>query len=104
VKSAIKKKICSSTVIMMQSEDDKKTPVVVNCLGPFQHYTESTKRTSSSWLLRELIRFEIGGNVKFIEIPFYIWNELRSDKDKIAYLMTRGREVANDEQDTSSVS
>ena len=104
VKSAIKKKICLSTVIMMQSEDDKKTPVVVNCLGPFQHYTESTKRTSSSWLLRELIRFDIGDNVKFIEIPFYIWNELRSDKDKIAYLMTRGREVANDERDTSSVS
>jgi len=99
---AVKRKIFHSPVITFDSKTTNDV-VVVNCLGPFQHYTGSTKRTSASWIRREVIRWELerSGNrrqVKFIEIPFYIWNELKTDKDKIMFLMARGRQLANNEE------
>ena len=62
--------------------------VCVLCLGPFQYYTDSTKRTSASRLNRALINTDL-----VIEIPFFIWNELKTDQDKIMYLYSQGRRV-----------
>jgi hypothetical protein len=61
--------------------------VCVLCLGPFQYYANSTKRTATSLLNRELV------NRKSIEIPFFIWNELKTDQDKLMILYTQGRRV-----------
>ena len=61
--------------------------VCVLCLGPFQYYANSTKRTATSFLNRELV------NRKCIEIPFFIWNELKTDQDKLMFLYSQGRRV-----------
>ena len=62
--------------------------VCVMCLGPFQYYTDSTKRTTASVLNQHLV------GKKTMEIPFYIWNELKTDQDKILFLYSQGRRVA----------
>lgn len=61
--------------------------VCVLCLGPFQYYANSTKRSATSLLNRELV------NRKSIEIPFFIWNELKTDQDKLMFLYTQGRRI-----------
>ena len=66
--------------------------VCVLCLGPFQYYTDSTKRTTASLLHKALIKTEL-----IMEIPFFIWNELKTDDDKIMYLYSQGRRVMTDE-------
>ena len=74
--------------------------VVVICLGPFQYYANSTKRTTSSVLNRSIITSD--RNTQVLEIPFFIWNELKTDQDKIFYLYSRGRQVARgDDEDVS---
>ena len=96
-------KIGNSGVVLIDSVDNGV--VIVNCLGPFQHYLGSTKRTSASWIRKESIEWKLRQegrkDLKFIEIPFYLWNELKSDKDKIMFLMARGRQAANGEDQVS---
>jgi hypothetical protein len=83
-------------VVLKNRKTLKSCPlVIVSCLGPFQHYANSTKRTAVSRLNCELLRIEKAA--KFIEIPYYIWNELKTDQDKIMYLMSKGREVLDDD-------
>lgn len=74
-------------MVIISPHDDSKV-VVILCLGPFQYYADSTKRTSCSKLLR--LTLEAGKN-NVIEIPFFIWNELKTDQDKIMYLYSLGR-------------
>jgi len=103
----VKKKRIANFSVMTFDSPQNNCLVVLNCLGPFQHYMGSTKRTSASWIRREVIRWELerslNRQVRFIELPFYIWNELKTDKDKIMFLMARGRQVANNE-DSDEVS
>jgi hypothetical protein len=65
-----------------------KEEVAVLCLGPFQFYANSTKRTAASILNKLLINHKL-----VIEIPYYVWNELKTDQDKIMYLYSLGRRV-----------
>lgn len=69
---------------------DGEKDVVVLCLGPFQFYADSTKRTASSKSLQRIL--EAQGR-KVMEIPFFIWNELKSDEDKVMYVYSLGRRV-----------
>jgi hypothetical protein len=73
-------------LVVVNPQDDSR--VVILCLGPFQYYADSTKRTSCSKLLR--LTLEARKN-NVIEIPFFIWNELKTDQDKIMYLYSLGR-------------
>ena len=62
--------------------------VCVLCLGPFQYYAGSTKRTTSSILNQHLV------GKRSLEIPYFVWNELKTDQDKVAFLYTLGRRLA----------
>jgi hypothetical protein len=76
------------TDIWIPPREEGGKDVVVLCLGPFQYYADSTKRTASSKLLR--LTLEADG-AQVMEIPFFIWNELKTDEDKIMYLYSLGR-------------
>jgi len=85
-------------IVFRQPGEVSTTPpplVVVNCLGPYQYYANSTKRTIASRLNNYLLSRQDA--CIFMEIPFFIWNELKTDQDKIMYLMSKGRALANDE-------
>jgi hypothetical protein len=86
--------------IVFRSRESTNPLVIVNCLGPYQYYTNSTKRTAASYLNRFLISRKENACM-FMEIPFYIWNELKTDQDKIMYLMSLGRSIANEGEDVT---
>jgi hypothetical protein len=73
-----------TNIVIKSAATNEDVPVL--CLGPFQYYANSTKRTASSLLAREL-----AGGSTVLEIPYFVWNELKTDQDKIAYLFSQGR-------------
>ena len=70
---------------------ENRTEVCVLCLGPFQYYANSTKRTAASELAEHTLRLR---GKQVMPVPFFIWNELKTDQDKLMYLFSKGREVA----------
>lgn len=67
---------------------DNDGEVCLLCLGPFQHYTGSTKRTAASILGEEILRRR---GKRVITVPYYVWNELKTDDDRVMYLLSLGR-------------
>ncbi|KAF4656015.1 hypothetical protein FOL46_008023 [Perkinsus olseni] len=68
----------------------RRYEVVVECLGPYAFYADSTRRTSVSKLHQRLL--ELQGYV-VMAIPYYEWRELKSLDDKLLYLYSLGRKV-----------
>ncbi|KAF4665673.1 hypothetical protein FOL47_004475 [Perkinsus chesapeaki] len=73
-----------------KKEKQHKQEVVVECLGPYAFYADSTRRTSVSKLHQRLL--ELQGYV-VMAIPYYEWRELKSLDDKLLYLYSLGRKV-----------
>jgi hypothetical protein len=65
---------------------------LILCFGPFHYYSNSIRRTAPSLLLQRLYEIE-HPNLKIIEIPFYVWNELKTDEDKLLFLYSKGRQA-----------
>ena len=86
--SSVRKRVVNGrTETIIQDAD-----TVILCMGPFQYYADSTKRTAASKLHSELLLSE---GMQVMEIPYFIWNELKTDQDKMLYLYSRGRQTAS---------
>ena len=75
---------------------DGGSPVVLDCVGPFGYYADTTILTAASKLRHRLMRMQ--GSRPLI-IPYFEWRELKSDDDKTVYLYSRGRQVSKDQTD-----
>ena len=98
LRDSVKAKVSRMTcVVDAQAEQvvikaiDGGSAVVVDCVGPFGYYADSTILTAASRLRHRLYRLS---GYRPLVIPYFEWRELKTDDDKTVYLFSRGREIA----------
>ena len=64
--------------------------VVVDFLGPFSYYAESRRLTATAKFRQRVLRRQ---KFRVLAVPYFEWRELCDVEEKLAYLLTKGRDA-----------